>query len=283
MEEWLAGRGPTYADTTHLTPEDVKDLKTDYLNERPSFVLFLASRGQDISKDPIEIYGSDPYVVGGHTGSGYWVEINRMTTIPGLFGAGESAGGSPNKFVGGCAAEGKLAARGAVEYLASVSLPELDARQVENEKERVFAPLLKGAEFDGVSPLEMEERMQRLMDEYAGGTSQFYRTNEERLDYALKHLAMLKKQVEYLYAKDLHDLMNAHEVIDRLDVAEVLVHHLKFRKETRWKGWQTRSDYPDTDPKFDCFVESRRNGETGEIEMFTRPYEQIIPGDRYKP
>ena len=283
MEEWLAGRGPTYADTTHLTAEDVKDLKTDYLNERPSFVLFLASRGQDITKDPIEIYGSDPYVVGGHTGSGYWVEINRMTTISGLFGAGESAGGNPNKFVGGCAAEGKLAARGAVEYLGSVSLPELDSQQVEQEKERVFAPLLRGAEFDGVAPLEMEERMQRLMDEYAGGTSQFYRTNEERLDYALKHLKMLQDQVKLLYAKDLHDLMGAHEVIDRLDVAEVLTHHLKFRKETRWKGWQTRSDYPDMDPKFDCFVESKRNKETGEIETFTRPYEQIVPGDRYKP
>ncbi|MEW6670444.1 MAG: adenylyl-sulfate reductase subunit alpha [Thermodesulfobacteriota bacterium] len=283
MEEWLAGRGPTYADTTHLSPEDVKDLKTDYLNERPSFVLFLASRGQDISKDPIEIYGSDPYVVGGHTGSGYWVEINRMTTVPGLFGAGESAGGTPNKFVGGCAAEGKLAARGAVEYLSSVSLPELDSQQVEQEKARVFAPLLRGAEFDGVAPLEMEERMQRLMDEYAGGTSQFYRTNEERLDYALKHLKMLKDQVKFLYAADLHDLMNAHEVVDRLDVAEVLVHHLKFRKETRWKGWQTRSDYPDLNPKFDCFVESTRIKETGEIEMFTRPYKQIVPGDRYKP
>ena len=283
MEEWLAGRGPTYADTTHLSPEEVKNLKTDYLNERPSFVLFLASRGQDITKEPIEIYGSDPYVVGGHTQSGYWVDIKRMTTIPGLFGAGESAGGTPNKFVGGCAAEGKLAARGAVEYLSTLSLPELDGQQVEQEKERVFAPLLRGPEFDGVSPLEMEERMQRLMDEYAGGTSQFYRTNEERLDYALKHLKMLHDQVEYLYAKNLHDLMNAHEVIDRLDVAEVLVHHLKFRKETRWKGWQTRSDYPEMDPKFDCFVESRRNHESGEIEMFTRPYEQIVPGDRYQP
>jgi adenylylsulfate reductase subunit A len=282
MEEWLAGRGPTYADTTHLSVEDVKNLKIDYLNERPSFVLFLASRGQDISKDPIEIYGSDPYVVGGHTGSGYWVEINRMTTISGLFGAGESAGGNPNKFVGGCAAEGKLAARGAVEYLGSVSLPELNSQIVEQEKERVFAPLLRGAEFDGVAPLEMEERMQRLMDEYAGGTSQFYRTNEERLDYALKHLKMLQEQVKFLYAKDLHDLMSAHEVVDRLDVAEVLTHHLKFRKETRWKGWQTRSDYPDMDPKFDCFVESKRNIETGEIETFTRPYEQIVPGDRYK-
>ncbi|MGB7913604.1 MAG: adenylyl-sulfate reductase subunit alpha [Desulfobaccales bacterium] len=283
MEEWLAGRGPCYADTTHLSQEEVKEMKIDYLNERPAFVLFLAARGQDISKEGIEVYGSDPYVVGGHTQSGYWVDMERMTTVPGLFAAGESAGGNPNKFVGGCAAEGKLAARGALKYLAGVSQPELDVQQVEREKERVFAPLLRGPEFDGVSPTEMEERMQRLMDEYAGGTTQFYRCNEERLDYALKHLKMLQDQTKYLYAKDLHDLMGAHEVMDRLDVSEVLVHHLKFRKETRWQGWQTRSDYPEMDPKFDCFVESRRHKETGEIEMFTRPYEQLVPGDRCQP
>lgn len=283
MEEWLAGRGPTYCDTTDLDENGVRDLKTDYLNERPSFVLFLASRGQDITKDPIEIYGSDPYIVGGHTQSGFWVDINRMTTIPGLFAAGETAGGTPNKFVGGCAAEGKLAARGALKYIATVQLGSLDTKNLKDEIERVFAPLQRGAGFDGVSATEMEERLQRLMDEYAGGTSQFYRTNEERLDYALRHLKMLRSQIKFLYAVDLHDLMSVHEVIDRIDVAEVLVNHLKFRKETRWQGWQTRTDYPEMNPDLDCFVESRFNKETGEIEMFTRPYEQIVPGDRYRP
>lgn len=282
MEEWLAGRGPTYCDTTDLSPEGVRDLKIDYLNERPSFVLFLASRGQDITKDPIEIYGSDPYIVGGHTQSGYWVDMDRMTTIPGLFAAGETAGGNPNKFVGGCAAEGKLAARGAIKYMAAVSLPPVDHQQIEEEKTRVFAPLLRGNDFDGVTPVEMEERLQRLMDEYAGGTSQFYRTNEERLDYALKHLKMLQGQSDLLHSGDLHDLMSAHEVLERLTVAEVLVHHLKFRKETRWKGWQTRSDYPELDTNLDCFVETRLNAQTGEIETFARPYEQFVPGDRYK-
>ncbi len=283
MEEWLAGRGPTYCDTTGLDEDGVRDLKTDYLNERPSFVLFLASRGQDITQDPIEIYGSDPYIVGGHTQSGFWVDINRMTTIPGLFAAGETAGGNPNKFVGGCAAEGKLAARGALGYIASVKLNGLDTKKLNDEIQRVFGPLQRGPGFDGVSATEMEERLQRLMDEYAGGTSQFYRTNEERLGYALKHLKMLRSQMKFLYAADLHDLMSVHEVIDRIDVAEVLVSHLKFRKETRWQGWQTRTDYPEMDPALDCFVESRLNKETGGIEMFTRPYEQIIPGDRYRP
>ena len=100
-------------------------------------VLFLASRGQDVTKEPIEIYGSDPYILGGHTGGGFWVDMRRMTTVPGLFAAGATAGGNPNKFVGGCCAEGKLAARGAVAYMEGLDLPPLDEAQVKGEMERV--------------------------------------------------------------------------------------------------------------------------------------------------
>ena len=283
MEEWLSGRGPCFCDTTNMTPEKTKAMMEDYLNERPSFVLFLASRGQDPSKEPIEIFGSDPYIMGGHTGGGYWVDMERMTTLPGLFAAGETAGGNPNKFVGGCCAEGKLAARGALAYMAVTEAPVLDAAQIAQEKERVYAPMLSRDQ-EGVSPLEMKERLQRLMDEYAGGSSQFYRANEHQLDYALRHIKILQSQFKHLRANDLHDLMQANETMDRVDVAEAVVHHLKARKETRWAGWQTRSDYPQRDDEnFDCFVESRRDPATGEMTTFTRPYEQLLPGDRYKP
>ena len=147
----------------------------------------------------------------------------------------------------------------------------------------MFAPLLRGKDYDGVTPTEMKERLQRLMDEYAGGSSQFYRTNEERLDYALRHIKMLQSQFAYLKAADLHDLMQANETMDRVDVAEAVVHHLKARRETRWAGWQTRSDYPGRDDaNFDCFVETRRDPATGEVTAFTRPYEQLVPGDRFK-
>ncbi|GAW91746.1 adenylyl-sulfate reductase subunit alpha [Calderihabitans maritimus] len=285
MMEWMEGRGPCYVDTRGMTPEQIKDMKIDYLNERPSFVLFLAARGQDLSKEPIEIYGSDPYIVGGHTASGYWIDVKRATTLPGLFACGDVAGGVPNKFVGGCAAEGMLAARGAVEYLSSVGMTEIDPEQIAREKARVFAPAIRQfTEGDGIIPREMEERMQRLMDEYAGGVHQFYRMNREQLEYALKHIRILKDQTKYLVARDLHELMEAHEVIDRLEVAEVLIHHLMFREETRWPGWQTRTDFPEkNDEKFDCFVNSKKDPTTGEIKVFTRPYEQIIPGDRYHP
>ncbi len=278
MEEWREGRGPTYVDTTHIDEDECKEMLTDYLNERPAFVLFLASNGLDPTEQPVEVFGSDPYIVGGHTGSGYWVDLERMTTIPGLFAAGETAGGNPNKFVGGCAAEGKLATRGAVKFIGANGDVNIDEVQVEAEKARIFAPLFREEGFDGLSPEEVKERLQRVMDEYAGGTSQFYRCNEEQLDYALRHIKMLQEQSkEYIMASDLHELMHAHEVFDRIDVAEILCHHLKGRKETRWNGWQTRPDYPERDDEnFNCFVESRKNPETGEIEVFTRPYDRII-------
>ncbi|MFZ5754335.1 MAG: FAD-binding protein, partial [Bacillota bacterium] len=287
MMEWLEGRGPCFVDTTKMSDEDIKQMKTDYLNERPTYVLFLASRAQDLRTEPIEIYGSDPYVVGGHTASGYWLDSNNWsTTLPGLFACGDVAGGVPNKFVGGCAAEGLLAARGAVEYIKNLQQAdgEVSHELVSQEKDRIFAPLLRFLrKEDGVRPQEMEERLQRLMDEYAGGVHQFYRMNEQQLNYALKNVKMLQEQTKYLVAEDLHELMKAHEVMDLLDVAEVLIHHLLFRKETRWPGWQTRTDYPQVDENLDCFVNSRRNKETGEVEVFTRPYEQIVPGNRLSP
>ncbi len=298
MNEWSEGRGPTFVDTRHLTPEQVKDLKIDYLNERPTYVLFLAARGQDPSKEPLEIYGSDPYIVGGHTSSGYWVDMDRMTTLNGLFAAGECAGGMPNKFVGGCAAEGVLAARGMLKYIEGIAHADIGEDQIAGEKQRVFGPLIKGLsmapkynipsgqdqrwQYDGVTPEEMEERLQRLMDEYAGGAGQFFKCNEEQLNYALKHLRIMKEQTDRLFATDLHGLMLVHDVIDRLDVSEVVIMHLRERRETRWPGWQTRTDYPEVDPKLDCFINSKKDPETGGIKMFKRPYEQLLPGERTK-
>lgn len=282
MEEVLAGRGPVYVDTRHMTPAQIKEMKTAYLNERPSFVLFLAANGQDIGKDPIEIYGSDPYIVGGHTASGYWINTDWQTTLPGLFACGDVAGGVPNKFVGGCCAEGMLSARGAIQFAESVGEWSEDfTSQSEAEIVRVFGPLFNTEE--GIEPRLMEEKMQRIMDEYAGGVHQFYRMNEERLDNALRHIKIMKNQVQYLVAKNLHELMLAHEVIDRLEVAEVLIHHLKFRRETRWPGWQTRLDYPEIDPALDGFVNSKINRETGDCELFMKPYVQIVSGNRLRP
>jgi len=268
------GRGPCYLDTTHLSSEDVEKLKQAYLSMYPTVVLYWEANEIDVSKEPVEIAGTEPYIVGGHCQAGYWIDAGRMTTLKGLFACGDAAGGAPYKFVSGCWAEAIIAAhtilKSAENEKSKTFIPPKE--EIEREKERVFSPLHRYEEVgEGVSPKEMEERLQKVMDEYAGGISTFYEIDGKRLKIALKEVGKMKAQVKYLVAKDLHELMLCHDVIDRLDVAEVLIHHLDYRKETRWKGFQTRTDYPEKDDKnWLKFVNSRKNLKTGEIEVFTR-------------
>ena len=130
----------------------------------------------------------------------------------------------------------------------------------------------------------MEARLQKIMEEYAGGASRYYEMNAEQLILAKQYLEKLPADRPQLMAEDLHDLMKVHEVIDRIDVAQCLVEHLLYRRETRWPSYQTRVDFPNRDDEnWLKFVNSRRDPKARRFEVFTRPYEQLVPGDRYKP
>lgn len=295
IDEWLNGSPPTYVDSRGIPEADLRDIESDYLNERPSFLLFLASNRIDLTKEPLEVFVSEPYITGGHSGSGYWVNDSRETTLPGLYAIGDVAGGCPNKFVSGAGAEGLIAGEDAAEKVKGMEKvsTDYDKNAVLNEKKRILASYERyhnspskytNGQRDGITAMELEERLQRLMDEYAGGVSQFYRLTENRLQYALKHIAMLREDANnHLVAKDFHEVMRCLEVHDLLDVAEVLVNHLVARKETRWPGWQSRIDYPErNDAEFDCFINTRKDMKTGQIEILKRDYEQIVSGDRYQ-
>jgi len=292
--ELKEGRGPCYMDTTHLSKEQAYELKKSFLDMYPDIVLYWAANGIEPDKEPIEIQGTEPYIMGGHNQAGYWVDVNRQTSLPGLFAAGDVSGGAPYKFVSGCFAEGVIAARQAVkEIMFEQQLTNLEdinkaEYSLEKELERVYQPLhrfhIKNQELtQGITYEEMEARLQKIMDEYAGGVSSFYEMSEPRLKVAEKKLQQLRSQIPFLMAKDYFELMNVHEVIDRIDVAEVLVQHLIYRQETRWPAYQSRTDYPErNDAKWLKFVNSIRD-KNGEIKIIERPYEQIVPGDRYLP
>ncbi len=267
------GRGPCYMDTTHLSEELVQELKSSYLNMYPHIVLHWAGNKHDPGKEPVEICGTEPYVTGGHCQSGYWITAKRETTLPGLFAAGDVAGGAPYKFVSGCWAEGAIAARSAVSYIRRIEKISIVEGLIKQEEARTFGPLERGKSgVDGIRPVEMEERLQKVMDEYAGGIKTFYETDEKNLRIALGEIGKLKEQIKFLIARDLHELMLAHEVIDRVDVAEVLVHHMLYREETRWPGFLTRTDHPSRDDdRWLTFVNSRKDVATGEIQMIERP------------
>ena len=244
LQEEREGRGPCYFDTKDLSIEEEKKLKEVYLNMNPAIVLLWANDGYNPRKRPVEIGGMEPVVIGGHCQAGYWIDGERRTTISGLFAAGDVAGGAPKKYVSGAWVEGKIAAKAAVEEVKGIELLHINGEGINKEKERILS-CMNGRE--GMSPEKLESNLQEIMDEYAGGATSHYELTESTLIIARKKLKKLNGKLQLLSAGNKHELVSCLELIDRFDVAKVLIEHLIYRKETRWPVFQTRTDYPEKD------------------------------------
>ncbi|MFR3344889.1 MAG: hypothetical protein ACLTS6_13255 [Anaerobutyricum sp.] len=109
--------GPCYLKTDEISAAQEQDLYRAYLNMAPSQTLKWLEGSRGPASENVEIEGTEPYIVGGHTASGYWVDNGRRTTVKGLFAAGDVAGGCPQKYVTGALAEGEIAAESMMEYL----------------------------------------------------------------------------------------------------------------------------------------------------------------------
>lgn len=272
IEETKAGRGPCYLDTTTLSVDEEKRLKEDFLNMNPPIILLWAANGMNPRTKPVEIHGTEPFIVGGHCQAGYWIDKDRRTTIPGLYAAGEAAGGAPKKYVSGSWVEARIASATALEDIKGSPLKKIDDSLILKEQERVLSPLNKKT---GVLPHEIRERLQKIMDEYAGGISMNYALHEERLLEARRLLRCLKERTNDVKSENNYNLVEVLECIDKLDVARVLVEHLIYRKETRWSCYQARLDYPEKDDKrWRVFVNSIYNPDTDEIRMVERPLDR---------
>jgi adenylylsulfate reductase subunit A len=269
LQENAEGRGPCYLDTTHLTKEQAERLKAYYLHMTPGLTLYWSVKSTSPKNDPPEIVGTEPYIVGGHAQAGYWIDINRKATLENLYAAGDVAGGAPKKYVSGSGVEGMIAARDINSKLGSLNHEEINDHEIKEEMHRVFNHMNK--ESISILPDELELRMQKIMDDYAGGISSGYVLNEQKLSKARKYIKHLKEDSKYLYGNNLHELMKCHEVIDRLDVATVLIEHLSYRKETRWPIYQSRGDYPNRDDKnWLKFVNSVYDNKSGEVKIVER-------------
>src|SRR5208282_2754695 len=288
------------------SPQDrLQKLWGYFLGMNPSAAVYSAAANADYAVQPAEMMTTEPYVMGSHaTMSGAWASgpsdvldgtapeynwgHNRMTTIKGLFGAGDAIGACPHKFSSGAHAEGRIAGKSAVQYVIENQQdePSLDMDHVKQLKEEIFHPLdvyKDGKAYstkdyispDYLLPTHGLFRLEKLMDEYAGGWSTWYTSNEELLKIGLDKLERLKEDLPYLGASDGHDLLRCWELRHRVWTAEAVVKHSLYRKETRWPGYFYRSDYPKLDDEnWRCFVNSKYNPKTREWNIFSRPYEQ---------
>ncbi|MGN0294790.1 MAG: adenylyl-sulfate reductase subunit alpha [Lachnospiraceae bacterium] len=276
------GRGPCYLRTDQISAQQEQDLYKAYLNMAPAQTLRWLESGRGPSVENVEIEGTEPYIVGGHTASGYWVDGNRRTTIRGLYAAGDVAGGCPQKYVTGALAEGEIAAEAVIEYLKTQD----GKGQENNSKVLLEKSKVKRAEYEAFlkkspSPLtteQLEESMQKIMDQYAGGISVDYRYNEAQLKIAAEKIAGVQLLVQELFAGDMDDLLRIYELKERLIVCQVLIAHLMARKETRWHSFAENTDYPQKSDDWRKYVNSRMRN--GKIEIIYR--DLVTGGEKYE-
>ena len=254
VQENLIGNGPCYLKTKGINEKEVENLEKAYLNMAPSQTLKWV-QGNGPAYENVEIEGTEPYVIGGHTASGYWIDTKRATTIKGLYAAGDVAGGCPQKYVTGALVEGDIAATSIIDYLKDYKEYSINEEDIIKKAKEVES--LLGENKSVYSIEDLEEAMQTVMDKYAGGISTNYSYNENSLKIAKEKILSIIDLSNNVKAKNMRELLSLNELKDRLDVCMILIEHLKARKETRWHSFAENTSYPNKSDDFLKYVNSK--------------------------
>lgn len=291
----------------------------DFLDMTISQAVLWASKDVFPEEGPSEIMPSEPYFIGSHSGaSGAWTSgpedlqtnesksdyfwgYNRMTTVRGLFAAGDGVGNSSHKFSSGSFTEGRIAAKAAIKFcVENPDMPQADPEKSDKLKKEILAPLelyeqhhsyttlgavkkryelpVEEVNPNYITPKMAMFRLNKIMDEYVGGWGSQYNCSEMTLNIALTELKKLKEDLSRLSARNLHELMRCWENIHRVQIAEAHTQHKLFRTETRWPGYYYRTDYPGLDEEKwgNVFVNSVYDEEKDEFQVFSRPKYSLV-------
>ncbi|MDX9857424.1 MAG: adenylyl-sulfate reductase subunit alpha [candidate division Zixibacteria bacterium] len=325
MLDVMEGKGPIFMRTAEAiqkiaadagdekaAKKKLKELEAeaweDFLDMTISQAILWAANNVEPEKRSSEIAAAEPYFIGSHSGaSGAWISgpedlqngqtkndyfwgYSHMSTVKGMFCAGDASGASSHKFSSGSHAEGRICGKAAVKFVVeNNTLPSMDTAAVDKMIEAQFKPLDVFAEFSGkttdpeinphyIKPKMFMFRLQKIMDEYVGGVSAQFATNKACLDRALELLAFLKEDSANLAAADLHELLRCWENVQRLWQAEAHTRTILFREETRWPGYYRRTDFPTMDEaNWHCFANCRWIPGKNEWEMIKRPMLHLYP------
>jgi len=323
MLDVMEGKSPIYMQTADAiktivdqAPDDktakkkLKELEAeaweDFLDMTISQAILWASTNTEPDKQPSEIMACDPYFIGSHSGaSGAWVSgpedlqnektkdeyfwgYANMTTVPGLFAAGDASGASSHKFSSGSHAEGRIAAKAALAYVVDNNTPpNVDQAQIDDLKARILRPLVtfeehKGATTDPnvnpnyIRPQQHMYRLQKIMDEYSGGVSAQFHTNDKLLEKGMELMQYLHEDSDKLAAEDLHELMRCWESVHRSYQGDAHMRSILFREETRWPGYYFRADKPKMDnDNWLAFCNCTFDKSTGDWTMMKKPVKYL--------
>ena len=227
-------------------------------------------RGFDPSKKAMQVYGTgwtsasfsaDERQLFGAPG-GIMHDWDLKTNIDGIYAGGDQLFGSD--CAGQASATGYYAGRKASAYADTVALEGYDRQQVDDEIERLYAPMYVE---EGYSWKELNWAIAKCMKNYCGAIK-----NEALLVQGLDLLNTYRTEiVPKLSCHNTHELVRTHEVLDILNVAEMILEACRMRKSSSKTLCFERSDYPEVDPPEDHhFITIRQeNGKAvrGDVEL----------------
>jgi succinate dehydrogenase / fumarate reductase flavoprotein subunit len=251
----------------------------DYIKRRlPSmYHQFLQLADVDITKDPMEVGPTCHYMMGG-------VRVDaesQESTVPGLFAAGECAGGmhGANRLGGNSLSDllvfGRRAGLYAARFAAGLAArPAADAAVIDELARQAVRPFEAGG---AENPYAVQQDLQECMHNLVG----IIRTEDE-LDKALEELSVLSDRAGRVtvegnrqYNPGWHLALDLRSL---LAVSECITRAARERRESR--GAQTRDDYPGTDPELSTVNVVVRQRE-GELSLALEPL-PVIPKDLSK-
>src|SRR5215213_8289593 len=218
----------------------------------------------DITREPMEVGPTTHYVMGGVRVDG----DTQMSTVPGLFAAGECAAGlhGANRLGGNSLSDllvfGKRAGEYAAAFASENGEAAIDGAVVDDAARRALEPFERGAAGEG--PFQIQAELQERMQELVGIVRQ-----EDEMLRALGVIAELRGRAARVgvpgnreYNPGWHTALDLDNL---LTVSEALIRAGIARKESR--GAHFRDDYPDKDPAYSTFNYVLRTGSDGNMVM----------------
>ena len=201
--------------------------------------------GFDPDKDMLQVYAGGWFGVGSPlwrspSKIGLVIDWDLLTSLEGLYAAGQQVFAAGDHAY--AAATGQYAGRKAAVYALGVQNVEVNRRQIEMEKARVSAPLMRQS---GMDWKEFNAGVCRVMQDYCGEIK-----NEDLLRLGLRWYNELEAgEVASACARNPHELLRLLEVFNIMTVNRVILEACRARKASNSFLGFKRADYPQVDPQ----------------------------------
>jgi succinate dehydrogenase / fumarate reductase flavoprotein subunit len=276
MREVRSGRGSphggVYLDISWIAkrlPKAAEHIK----KKLPSmYHQFKQLAGIDITKEPMEVGPTTHYIMGGVRVDG----DTQMSTVPGLYAAGECAAGlhGANRLGGNSLSDllvfGKRAGEHAAAFAKSQPAPAVSEREIDAAAQAVLAPFQRGDA--GEAPYRIQRELQELMQDKVGIVRR-----EGEMEEAIERIEALKARAAAVGVSGNREYNPGwHTAIDlrsMLVCAEAITRSALMRRESR--GGHFRDDHPDKDPKFATFNIVCRKGPQGRPSIVHEPIPEM--------